>query len=64
MTSFPNTNFPLLAGDQADVIRIFLELMSERNDAERAAQFTAKRSRRSLKDFNQAPDKAELTDLE
>ena len=27
MAVFPNPNFPLLANDQADVIRIYLELM-------------------------------------
>ena len=27
MAVFPNPNFPLLANDQADVMRIYLELM-------------------------------------
>lgn len=33
----PTSNFPLLASDQADVIRIFLELMSARRVPEAAA---------------------------
>lgn len=33
----PNSSFPLLASDQADVIRIFLELMAEGNHAERVS---------------------------
>lgn len=31
MASQRNSSFPLLASDQADVTRIFLELMQERN---------------------------------
>jgi hypothetical protein len=30
MSILPSSSFPLLASDQADVIKIFLELMSER----------------------------------
>jgi hypothetical protein len=29
MANYPNSSFPLLASDQAEVIRIFLELMCE-----------------------------------
>lgn len=31
MANGRNSNFPLLASDQADVIRIFLDLMIQRN---------------------------------
>lgn len=30
MSIHPNSSFPLLASDQADVIQIFLQLMSEK----------------------------------
>ena len=34
-------SFPLLASDQADVIRIFIDLMSERDRAERRSEVKA-----------------------
>jgi hypothetical protein len=37
MSHYPS--FPLLASDQAEVVRIFLELMSEGDRAERASNF-------------------------
>ncbi|MGA3049250.1 MAG: hypothetical protein ABSD67_21645 [Terracidiphilus sp.] len=40
MTIQPNSNFPLLASDQADVIQIFLELMIERDRAGQAPEVT------------------------
>jgi hypothetical protein len=41
MSIHPNPSFPLLASDQADVIRIFLELLSERERAARASEVAA-----------------------
>jgi len=41
MSIHPNASFPLLASDQADVIRLFLELMSEGDRAERASKVTS-----------------------
>jgi hypothetical protein len=40
MSIQPNSNFPLLASDQADVIQIFLELMIERDRAGHASEAT------------------------
>ena len=40
MSIHPDSNFPLLADDQADVIRIFLELMSDGDRAVRAPEAT------------------------
>lgn len=40
MANHLNSNFPLLASDQADVIRIFLELMRESNHAGRVSEPT------------------------
>jgi hypothetical protein len=40
MSIHPNSSFPLLASDQADVIRIFLELMSEGDHAGRVSKTT------------------------
>jgi hypothetical protein len=40
MSIHPNSSFPLLASDQADVIRIFLELMREGDHAERVPEAT------------------------
>jgi len=40
MAIHPDSNFPLLASDQSDVIRIFLELMKESDHAGRAPEFT------------------------
>lgn len=37
MSMHPIPSFPLLASDQADVIRIYLELMSARESAAHAA---------------------------
>jgi hypothetical protein len=34
----PNPSFPLLAGDQADVIRIFIELLQDRSRAASGAE--------------------------
>jgi hypothetical protein len=38
METHPNSYFPLLASDQADVIRIFLDLMCEDKHAERVQE--------------------------
>lgn len=40
MASHPISSFPLLASDQADVIRIFIELMQERARAESPSEIT------------------------
>ena len=40
MANHPISNFPLLASDQADVIRIFLELMRESNHVGRVSEAT------------------------
>ncbi|HTX77008.1 MAG TPA: hypothetical protein VMD29_12440 [Terracidiphilus sp.] len=39
MANYPR-NFPLLPGDQADVIRIYIDLMRERQRAEHPSQVT------------------------
>jgi hypothetical protein len=39
----PDSSFPLLATDQAEVIRIFLELMHERESAEHPSEVTTQR---------------------
>lgn len=38
MAMHPDSSFPLLASDQAEVIRIFLELMRERERVEHSSQ--------------------------
>jgi len=40
MSIHPDSSFPLLASDQADVIQIFLELMSESDLSYRAPEVT------------------------
>ena len=40
MSIHPDSNFPLLAGDQAEVIQIFLELMIHGDRAGRAPEAT------------------------
>jgi len=40
MANFPDSSFPLSGSDQADVIRIFLELMAEGDRAGRASGLT------------------------
>ena len=40
MSIHPNSNFPLLASDQADVIQIFLELMIDGDRAGHASEAT------------------------
>jgi hypothetical protein len=44
MAIYSGSGFPLLPSDQADVIRIFLELMRERDRAGRAPEVTANHS--------------------
>lgn len=38
MASHPVSSFPLLASDQADVIRLYIELMQERAHMESASE--------------------------
>lgn len=40
MAIHPDSSFPVLAGDQIDVIEIFLELMSARERADRTPEVT------------------------
>ena len=40
MSIHPNSSFPLLASDQADVIQIFFQLMSEKVQFENATEPT------------------------
>ncbi len=40
MASHPVSSFPLLASDQADVIRIYLELMHERDRSGNPSEVT------------------------
>ena len=42
MAIHPDSRFPVIASDQADVIRVFLDLMSERERAERAPRDNGK----------------------
>ncbi len=43
MSNQPNSSFPLLASDQAEVIQIFLELMSEGDRAASAPEVKSDR---------------------
>jgi hypothetical protein len=65
MTIHPNSSFPLLASDQADVIRIFLDLMREGDGAGHVPQATT--SNKQLgpgADCNDSRIPRELLDLE
>ncbi len=65
MAIHPNSNFPLLASDQADVIRIFLELMGEGNYAERVCEVrTTNHPLEPRNDLNDSSFPSELLDLE
>ena len=53
MAIHPDSSFPLLASDQADVIRIFIELMREGDRPEQAPQaMTTKKPHESRNDSN------------
>lgn len=41
MSTYPLSSFPLRASDQADVMRIFLELMQEKDSSGRTPEATA-----------------------
>ena len=45
MAMHPDSSFPLLASDQAEVIRIFLDLMREREQVERPSEVASHRPR-------------------
>jgi hypothetical protein len=65
MASQPNSYFPLLASDQADVIRIYLELMGEGNHAERVSDVrTTNAPLEPRNDSNNSCFPSELLDLE
>ena len=64
MLSDPISNFPLLAADQADVIRIFIELMRDRDFAEGASKAaTSSQPLERLYDSNHSGFPNELLDL-
>lgn len=52
MENHPISSFPLLPSDQADVIRIFLELMREGDRAERASQAARTEPLKPRNDFD------------
>jgi hypothetical protein len=54
MTLFPNSNFPLRASDQEDVIRIYLELMQAWEDAGRPSAVTSNGAARPDEDGDEA----------
>jgi hypothetical protein len=43
MAMHPDSSFPLLASDQAEIIRIFLELMREHESAEHPSEVISRR---------------------
>jgi hypothetical protein len=45
MAMSPDSSFPLLASDQAEVIRIFLELMDEHDRTEHPSELMVNRPR-------------------
>jgi hypothetical protein len=64
METHPNSYIPLLASDQADVIRIFLDLMCEDNQAERVQDVkTANVSWEPRWEFNDSGFLGESIDL-
>jgi hypothetical protein len=60
----PDASFPLLASDQADVIRIFLELMSKGEGAGRAPDATKNDTVDSRNDCDDSPIPRELLDFD
>ena len=52
MSIHPDSSFPLLAGDQADVIRIFLDLMSKGDRSRAPSEVTSHQSVGARKDPN------------
>jgi hypothetical protein len=63
MSIDPKSNFPLLASDQAEVIRIFLELMSEGDRAERVSNVKTNQSVGPHNDSNGLLPPGEPSDL-
>jgi hypothetical protein len=65
MTVHPNSSFPLLASDQADVIRIFLDLMREGGLAGRVHETaTTAKQLGAGPDYSDAQTPRELLDLD
>lgn len=64
MSIHPDSSFPLLASDQADVIQIFLELMSDGDRSWRASEVTTNRPAGQCNDINDSWFQGELPDLE
>lgn len=64
MAIHPSSSFPLLVSDQAEVIRIYLELLRDRQRAGRPAEDTILRSRPSRNDFHHASPPREMPDLD
>ena len=59
MAIHPDSHFPILVSDQADVIRIFLELMSEGDRTARASEVTTDQpvGPRNDSNYSRFPDK-------
>lgn len=64
MSIHPNSSFPLLASDQADVIRIFLDLMSKNERAEHSAGSTSSQPVGPRNESNDPSFPGNLLDLE
>lgn len=64
MSIHPDSSFPLLASDQADVIQIFLELMSQGDRSWRASEVTTSHPAGPYGDINESWFQGELPDLE
>lgn len=64
MTDFPTPNFPLSQSDQADVIRLFVQLMNDWERAGRPSALTAQDRMRRRGDGHDAEDPGDLRDGE
>ena len=64
MAIHPESSFPLLARDQAEVIRIYLELMRERDRSGRAPEVTMNQPLRRLNDRDRSWSPGGPTELD
>lgn len=64
MSIHPISSFPLLASDQADVIRIFLELMSDQDPSGLESEVTINKPLGSRSDSDRSRFPGELPDLQ
>lgn len=64
MAIHPDSNFPLLPRDQADVIRLFIELMQDRAGGSREPQMLLERPLGPRHSFGRSGIPGELQDLD